>query len=101
MKNDYAKELMLNIFYCDEIKKALSDNNHPCHKIVQYQSIENPDKLFKHPEPWNGFVERAEILFIGSNPSIDFDEIYPTDYWEKKRFMNFITIDFQLRMTIM
>ncbi len=45
--------------------------------------------MFKHPEPWDGFIERAEILFIGSNPSIDFDEIYPTDYWEKEEIYEF------------
>ncbi len=30
------------------------------------------------PEPWNGHLHTAPILFIGQNPSADHDECYPT-----------------------
>lgn len=72
------KNLMMSISNCDEIERAKEDSNHPCHKIVHYQYIENRRKAFQHPEPWNGNIEKADILFVGSNPSIDFDEYYPT-----------------------
>ena len=75
------KNLMMSISNCDEIERAKEDSNHPCHKIVHYQYIEKQGKAFQHPEPWNGNIERAAILFVGSNPSIDFDEEYPTDEW--------------------
>lgn len=81
MKSSDAKQLLLSISNCDEIAKALEDKNHPCHAIVKYQYDEKSEKPFQHPEPWNGYIDKAEILFIGSNPSIDFTEIYPDDSW--------------------
>lgn len=32
------------------------------------------------PEPWNGHLATAPILFIGQNPSADHDEDYPTGW---------------------
>ncbi|MFN2927496.1 uracil-DNA glycosylase family protein [Lachnospiraceae bacterium YH-ros2228] len=75
------KNLMMSISNCDEVERAKEDSNHPCYKIVHYQYIENQRKVFQHPEPWNGNIEKAAVLFVGSNPSIDFDEDYPTDEW--------------------
>lgn len=89
MKSNDAKELILCISNCDEIRKAREDKNHPCYKIVQYQHNENPGKLFQHPEPWNGYIDRAEILFIGSNPSINFEEFYPDDNWNDNDIIEF------------
>lgn len=90
MKSDEgAKELLLSISNCDEIKKAKDDCNHPCHTIVQYQCDENPKKSYQRPEPWNGNIDSAKILFIGSNPSIDFEEIYPTDGWKENDIYEF------------
>lgn len=71
----------MSISNCDEIERAKEDSNHPCHKIVHYQYNEKQEKVFHHPDPWNGNIEGAAILFVGSNPSIDFDEDYPTDEW--------------------
>ncbi len=84
-----TKELILDISNCDQIWKAREDKNHPCHTIVQYQYLEKPEKQFQHPEPWNGYIDRAEILFVGSNPSIDFDEIYPDDNWSDNDISDF------------
>lgn len=89
MKSYNAKELILGISHCDEIKKAREDENHPCHKIVQYQYDENPGNIFQHPEPWNGYIDSAEILFVGSNPSIDFDKFYPDDNWDDNDIFEF------------
>lgn len=73
------KQLMINISRCDEVEKAINDSNHPCHKIVDFQKSEL--QFFQHPEPWNGNIKSASILFIGSNPSYDKNEEYPTDIW--------------------
>ena len=81
MKRLDAKELLLSISNCDEVLKSIKDKSHPCHTIVHYQYINNSKKEFQHPEPWNGNIDSADILFVGSNPSIDFDEYYPTDSW--------------------
>ena len=89
MKRYDARELILSISNCDEIKKAFEDKKHPCHRIVRYQYDKNPGKPFQHPEPWNGYIDKAEILFFGSNPSIDFNEIYPDDSWTDKRIHEF------------
>ena len=75
---------MLNIATCEEIHKAKNDKNHPCYKIVHYQeSLPS----FQIPEPWNGNIETAKILFISSNPSIDISgkEYYPTMDWDKDK----------------
>ena len=71
--NNKIKNLLLAIAKCDEVEKAKSSNDHPCNKIVCSQ-----DGEFQLPEPWNGHLDTAEILFISSNPSIDPNENYPT-----------------------
>ena len=69
--NEEAKKLLLDIAMCDELSKARTDKFHPCYKIVHYQ---DDLSAFQIPEPWNGDIENAEILFISSNPSIDMTE---------------------------
>lgn len=70
---------MIDISRCNEVEKALDDSNHPCHNIVNFQK--NELKSFQHPEPWNGNIKNASILFVGSNPSYNKNEEYPTDIW--------------------
>lgn len=33
------------------------------------------------PEPWNGHLRKAPLLFIGQNPSANHEEIYPDNEW--------------------
>ena len=40
-------------------------------------------------DPWNGDLETAAVLFIASNPSISFDEDFPTATWEDERVVAF------------
>jgi len=41
------------------------------------------------PEPWNGDLARAPILFVSSNPSISEVEDYPTDRWSDDAIVDF------------
>jgi len=52
----------------------------PCRDIVNFQK--NPHLPFHFPEPWSGDLTRASLLFIGSNPSIDYNEAYPNERWD-------------------
>lgn len=82
--NEEAKKLLLDIAMCDELSKARTDKFHPCYKIVHYQ---DDLSAFQIPEPWNGDIENAEILFISSNPSIDMTEKedYPQMLWNENK----------------
>ena len=88
-------DLINRIPACEEVDIAKKDENHPCHKIVAYQKEELGVDDFQLPEPWNGDIDNAEVLFISSNPSIDKDEDYPTDSRQKERIANFFTDRFK------
>ncbi len=61
---------------------------HPCARIVSVQSGIPPTA--RHlPEPWNGDLARAPLLFVSSNPSIDEDEAYPTASWPEEDVIDF------------
>lgn len=82
------KNLLLEIAKCCEVEKAKSDSTHPCKKIVcNQESFGITD--FQIPEPWNGHLDTAEILFISSNPSIDPNENYPTAFWKDEDIISF------------
>lgn len=83
-------ELLLGISYCDEVAKAIDNKEHPCNEVVNFQFSNNPNGKWQHPEPWNGNLDTAEILFIGSNPNINFNELdFPTDDVNDKYIINF------------
>jgi len=63
------EELLLQISLCRNRIK-----NETCSKIVHNQKC-NPLHL---PEPWSGDLKNAKILFLGSNPSYNCHEDYPT-----------------------
>ena len=50
---------------------------------------------FQLPEPWNGHLDNAEILFISSNPSIDPNENYPTASWKGEDIVSFFENRFE------
>lgn len=73
---------------------TISDNL-PCKLVCNYQRVNFQEALessnreesrsgeftkakFHTPEPWNGNLDTAEVLFVSSNPSIDFSENFPT-----------------------
>lgn len=88
-------QLITQIARCNEVEKAKTDN-HPCSKIVCSQ-INND---FQLPEPWNGDISNAKILFVSSNPSIDpkanqdGHESYPTEKYSNEDLPEFFRTRF-------
>ena len=70
-------ELLLAITRCPELGKARADSRHPCKRVVCWQ---DPDD-YHVPEPWQGHIETAPILFISLNPGYDVREVFPTPSW--------------------
>ncbi len=77
--------LLIEISHCSEVHAAKENKNHPCHRIVSTQN----GMLFQLPEPWNGDLEIASVLFISSNPSIDLSEEYPDESWKDDKICEF------------
>lgn len=87
-------KLLLEIAKCCEVEKAKMDINHSCNKIVCSQKDLGITD-FQIPEPWNGHIDTAEILFISSNPSINFNESYPTASWNDEDIISFFENRFE------
>ncbi len=64
------KQLMDNIINCPN----LTSGNTACSTIIGQQS----GCRMQVPEPWNGDIENAEVLFLGTNPALNIDEVYPS-----------------------
>src|SRR5207245_8440907 len=82
-----ARRLLLEITRCPNVATCRSALDHPCAKVVGVQR-KVPDADFRVPEPWNGSLARAPLLFVASNPSLDDPlgpprarEVYPTPTW--------------------
>jgi hypothetical protein len=59
--------------------------------VVRAQGARSEDN-FHLPEPWNGALDRAPILFHSSNPAFGPDEDYPTGdrtAWSDARIVDF------------
>ena len=67
------EELLLEIIKCPNFTKGPVEG-HPCCEILKCQN----EGIRQVPEPWNGNIRTAKILFLSSNPSIGYDEKYPT-----------------------
>ena len=80
------KTLLINISRCNEVKNAIENSNHPFYRIVNSQEKLKP---FQNPEPWNGDINKADILFLSSNLSYNPDENYPTDSWDDENIYNY------------
>lgn len=89
-------ELLHEITRCPLIQAwfASPQSPNPCSKIIAFQHEVHPESLDQHqvPEPWSGDLQRAPILFLSSNPSIDEQEEYPlwpwSDQWIEDFFVN-------------
>lgn len=75
--------LLSIIARCPNVSFCLDnpDAPHPCAAIVRSQPSINL-REFQIPEPWNGHLNTAPILFLSSNPSISGGEEYPTWTWD-------------------
>ncbi len=73
-----SKSLLHRIAACPYVTSCLNSAvQHPCRTIVESQKRTTTTD-FHVPEPWSGHIERAPLLFVSSNPSIDELEFYPT-----------------------
>lgn len=86
-------KLLCSICRCPNIRVAVRDKSHPCHKIVNQQNCRQSDRQL--PEPWNGDLENAPLLVISSNPSISTEEKYPTEEWKEKERIDFFENRFE------
>lgn len=84
-----SANLLLEIARCPNVRKCIEaiSGFQPCSEIVQTQKGNYAD--FYVPEPWNGNIEKAPILFISSNPSIDSQEVYPLISWDDAEIVDY------------
>lgn len=81
--------LLIEIARCPNVKLCLdqpNNNHHPCSKIVSAQNT--TIDAFHLPEPWNGEIDTAPILFVSSNPSINANELYPSWSWSDSQVID-------------
>ena len=72
-----ARRLFWEIIDCG--KECANNLSHKCRAAYNSQCIGcNQGKCYRIPEPWNGDIENAKILFVGINPGDDAHELYPT-----------------------
>lgn len=71
------EDLFKNIACCKNVCDYFNrvSKERPCCKIIESQNYSKSE--FQIPEPWSGHIDKAPLLFLGSNPSIDADEKYP------------------------
>ena len=80
-------QLLIAITRCSHVESARADPSHSCADVVGVQ--EGDAAEFQVPEPWSGHIDRAPILFVGSNPSISEDEDFPTSSWSEAETIGF------------
>lgn len=100
------KELLLRIArneepqtVFDQLKKGQSVKS-PYSTIVKYQIDKKEELGIKDmhlPEPWNGHLSKAKIMFISSNPSIG-NEGFPTKKWDDSDIIDFFDNRFKIRL---
>jgi uracil-DNA glycosylase len=85
-----AADLLLEIAHCPVARGCLADpgSPHPCSRIVLSQGTTDPAQHHL-PEPWDGALAHAPLLFIGSNPSIDPADLNPTWAWPDDDVLDF------------
>lgn len=114
-KPDDQRKLLLEIAGCEIAKERVSLlirekgeidlESHDCNAVcksqydkIYHELVENgPEQevtkaMFHVPEPWNGNLETAEILFVGPNPSIDLKENFPkfeSEEWSDDEVVKF------------
>lgn len=88
--NSHCKSLLWKIIDCGLTYCPLKGNI--CHPIFQSQGCGSRD-TFHIPEPWNGDIEHAPILFVSINPGFTPNELYPNlsdHYWVQQALTGFV-----------
>ena len=93
MISKQTKQAIIDIAKCKEIGNGVSDTNHSCNSLLNGQVDDSGNQslgnMFHLPEPFNGDIETANILFIAANPNYDSNELYPKDNWLDDDIINF------------
>lgn len=82
-----TRDLLLEIAKCPNIDECYKEASCVCNEIVKTQ-VRDKEK-FAVPEPWNGDLENAKILFVSSNPSFNESENYPEMNWNDEEIIEF------------
>ncbi|MHB1286751.1 MAG: uracil-DNA glycosylase family protein [Leptospirales bacterium] len=90
--------LLTSIVTCEELTKARLNTTYcgPCKKII---GVQDNQEEFQIPEPWNGHIDKAPLLFIGPNPSIDEKEQYPNKDWDMNAVRDYFENRFEGKWT--
>lgn len=86
--NSTTSDLLWEIINCP-YGKMNNLQGDPCQQVINSQAVTAAD--FHAPEPWNGDIENAPILFIGPNPGITANELFPqkgAPYWQNNQGFN-------------
>jgi hypothetical protein len=83
-----ADALLLQITGCPVVAECRAGSRLACSRVVGVQSAISWSD-FHVPEPWNGELESARVLFVSSNPAIDSAELYPTPSWADTERIDF------------
>jgi hypothetical protein len=86
-----SKDLLLEIARC----KQRPNRNMDCSEIFKYQEMNGISELA--PVPWQGHLETAKILFVGSNPSEIDNGILATNNWLDNEIFDFYEHRFDQR----
>lgn len=89
-----ADTLLLEIARRRNVSRALESIHHPCSPVVAAQRTTELAEL-QLPEPWNGQIETAPILFVSWNPSWNPNETFPTSAWADERIISFFRTRFE------
>jgi hypothetical protein len=86
--------LLLEIARCPNVRRCFDSPAlaHPCSTVVAAQGLA-PDDLHV-PEPWNGQLETAPILFVSWNPSWNPSERFATRVWTDEAILEFFRTRF-------
>ena len=94
--NMNADDLLMDIVKCGINCRS---ENSPCHNIWTAQGCKSLMD-FQLPEPWNGDIENARLLFLGVNPCMSDCELFPklgNDWWVIKTRGKGVAEDVSLR----
>ncbi len=84
--------LLLEIARCPNVITCVKkpSEQHPCSQVIASQKATSLDS-FHVPEPWNGLIEQAPLLFISSNPSFNRKEEFPLWSWDESLIEDYFT----------
>ena len=85
--NEAERKLCLGIARDKDFLNAFEDAASPYHTITK--KVQNGFAEKQLPEPWNGHLSSAKIMFISSNPSFDKDESFPNEHWSDNDICDF------------